>query len=499
MPNYTHWMWLFVCCVLCCLLCVGCTNETPCKKDSECTTGWICVANICRVPSGCSDNSFCDPLFSCDVDGLCKRGCWSIQKKTDAQGKEEYIRVSEDTRCAAGDACFELKCKPIICGSRAKPPTPQTNVPCYSGDQRHVATSILQSGGQCRKGVKDCIHNGTAWGTCYTEVLDSPEICDGVDNDCDGKIDNTSKDCACVIGDTRPCQTLPKKTVLRSATVFAQCKGGVQHCVPGKKDKRVGQWAACLGEIKPVYDKVELARCFIRDRNCNGQLDPGVCTCTKEQENQKRSCFPHPLKKVAPAACTAQKGTPFCMQYILGANGRPTKTCAEKQWGCLLGRCKQGFQTCIKSCKIQSKTLEQCAPDELFYVWSGCDSAILPIPEDYIYTGGEHRSGQGGCNNIDDDCDGKIDNRSDDPQKPLRQLCYPDNTSGCTLDSATRQMRCTGICKPGFRTCNSSRKEWSLCVGAIRPQTESRASKNCTDGKDNDCDGKVDQEDPDCR
>lgn len=75
------------------------------------------------------------------------------------------------------------------------------------------------------------------------------------------------------------------------------------------------------------------------------------------------------------------------------------------------------------------------------------------------------------CNMKDDDCDGSID-------EDVPNCCMPGETKAC--GSST-----TGECKLGTRTCDQSRK-WSSCTGSVTPINE------ICDGKDNDCNGLVD-------
>jgi len=83
------------------------------------------------------------------------------------------------------------------------------------------------------------------------------------------------------------------------------------------------------------------------------------------------------------------------------------------------------------------------------------------------------------CNDLDDDCDGVIDEGEDDG--PLTQACYdgPEETRGM------------GVCTDGVRTCD--RGDYSSCAGQVLPTDE------ICNGEDDDCDGIVDEDATDVR
>lgn len=66
-----------------------------------------------------------------------------------------------------------------------------TEKPCYSGDPRDLA----HPNSACRMGVQRC--QLETYGACTGEVLPTQEICNGLDDDCDGIIDEDTDDPDC--------------------------------------------------------------------------------------------------------------------------------------------------------------------------------------------------------------------------------------------------------------------------------------------------------------
>ncbi|MFO0658632.1 MAG: MopE-related protein [Polyangiaceae bacterium] len=90
----------------------------------------------------------------------------------------------------------------------------------------------------------------------------SPEVCDGVDNNCDGLIDNNPVD----VGIRPDCQ-VGNATVPPNPTPLywnvGSCKPGKLSCVTRTK--------VCGGEVTPGTEV-----CNGADDNCNGQIDENV-------------------------------------------------------------------------------------------------------------------------------------------------------------------------------------------------------------------------------
>ena len=110
---------------------------------------------------------------------------------------------------------------------------------------------LTQSCENCGSGYQECT-NGM-WGACSAQP--QTEICDGLDNDCNNKVDDVPGGCGCQNGQEKYC-----------GTNLGECNPGIQKCVDGA-------WTACGGDEYQGPAPKEL--CNGLDDNCNGLVDEG--------------------------------------------------------------------------------------------------------------------------------------------------------------------------------------------------------------------------------
>jgi hypothetical protein len=350
-----------------------------------------------------------------------------------------------------------------------------------------VGTVCMSPMGVCSAGILTCTAGGVI--DCIQAVGPSAEICNGLDDDCNGTVDDMPTDpelgmtCgtdvgACVAG-TFACIAGQVICMGSTGPSLETCNSIDDDCDGTTDNGTIDSGGSCGISVGACVPGTEI--CSGGSLVCSGGISPGTETCNGADDDCDGTTDEQIGGGPLTTSCyTGPGGTEGVGECVGG-----TRTCSGGVFGACIGEVTPGLETC-------DDTNEDCdgAVDE--GVTQSCytgPGGTLDVGECSAGTqscaggvfgacSGDVTPGTESCDSLDQDCDGTVDEAL--AGGPLTQSCYtgPGGTEG------------VGACVGGVETCSFG--SFGVCAGQITPELD-----YCGDGTDTDCDS-LDDTDEGC-
>jgi len=443
--------------------------NNPCNDGAA---GTVFEGSLFDVPTVGLDN---------DGDGLYDQNdpdCQTVAPETGAQcfdGSDndgDGATDCADTGCAGATGGATTNCGVGACArtgnytctggvavSNCTPGTGTAEV-CNSVDDNCDGTVDNITSAACTTGLPGVCSAGTTACSggqlvCNQNQQPTAEVCDGLDNNCDGTVDNGIASVACNTGLPGICAAGTTACV-GGATVCNQTnQAGVEQFPTNCADGLDNDCDGLADAADPGCAVAAEANCFDgSDNNQDGLTDCADPTCAGATGGTTTTCGVGACANTGNQICQGGVPVPNCTPLPAG-----TETCNNIDDNCD-GTVDNGIAAVPSVCGtgICAATGQiTCVGGQLV------DSCIPGTPQAEV------------CNNLDDDCNGVIDN-----------IAAVPTSCGVGACASTGQLVCQG--GNTVDTCTP------LPAGVEGPFT----SATCNDGIDNDCDGTTDAADAGC-
>jgi MYXO-CTERM domain-containing protein len=272
------------------------------------------------------------------------------------------------------------------------------------------------------------------------------EVCNGIDDNCNGQIDEGVKN-QCPLDPTASHYETPAKS---PPNMLTHCAVELCNCLDDNCNNQIDEGLPLNACGQGCGCAVPPERCDGLDNNCDGDIDEGFNVGVSCDNGLKGACHRLGITVCNTAGtgtvCDAPVVTPtqeYCNAIDDNCDGQVDEGMLPGigvACGTSLGNCRAGITQCVAGRIV-------------------CSTSSMPTVET--------------CNGLDDNCDGVVDNGN-----------FPQTGTTCLCPGLDAAQVGIGTCKAGRLICRGTRG--FVCEGCVLPGTE------VCDGLDNDCDGQAD-------
>ena len=407
--------------------CDGVDDDCSGQSDED----YVPVATTCGV-GACAASGDTSCVSGDVVDG-CQEGtpassdttCDGVDDDCNGQVDEDYAPVATSCGVGACAAAGTLSCASGATQDSCAPGTAAASDATCDGvdddcsgqsDEDYVSLVTTCGVGACVAPGHTSCAAGQVLDSCQAgEPEAADDTCDGLDDDCDGQVDEdyVSQATSCGLG--------------------ACVSAGATSCVD----------ATVIDSCAPAAPATGDATCDGVDDDCDGQSDEDYAAVAT-------TCGVGACVAAGSTSCAGGQVLDSCQP---GAAASTDDTCDGIDDDCD-GRVDQGYESLTTACGVGA-----CAGE-------GATSCVNAQILDSCVVGAPAAS-DASCDGVDDDCDGQ----SDEDYAPVATTC------GLGVCAATGATSCAG----------------GVAVDSCAPGTPAALDASC-DGLDDDCDGQVDDD-----